>query len=193
MIQCGFTILIDQREKLPYSFRGLRADADKERRMLEVPTRKEFLVTGDYTISGMEDLVCIERKSLTDLYGSVAGGRERFKAEYERMAEMEFAAVVVESSLDAMLRSPPSTSRMLPKCVFRTALSWQIKYGVHWIWTAPRVDNPGRPSLPEIVTFRLLEKFYHQQMQKRKEDYNANRRHTVITREVVPDPSTCPF
>jgi ERCC4-type nuclease len=186
MIAVPFVILVDQREGLPYSFRGLRADADKERRMLDVRTRTEYLITGDYTISGMEDRIAIERKSLSDLFGSCGGGRERFQAEHERLSTMEFSAVVIESSLSEMLRNPPATSRMLPKSIFRTSLSWPIRYGVHWIWAGDR-------RMGEICTFRLLEKFYQHTVKEKETDHVTGRNPTITRVTQFADPTACPF
>ena len=80
----GPGILIDTREQLPFTFSA------------DVQTTVGTLSTGDYSIPGFEDQVTIERKSKPDLFGSCGSGRERFKQEWERMAEFRFAVVVIE-------------------------------------------------------------------------------------------------
>lgn len=58
------------------------------------------LKTGDYTVQGMEDLLCLERKSLPDLVGTLMHGRERFFREMERMQAFPYRAILVEASYE---------------------------------------------------------------------------------------------
>lgn len=158
-ITVPFTVLIDSREKAPFSFTGLHADVDKKRRPLFVPTQWACLPTGDYTIAGMEDRIAIERKSLADLYSTLGQHRERFEREHERMAEIAshpdrgFAAVVIEADWGTILTQPPKESKLFPKTIFRTSLAWSQRYGVHWV-------AAGSRRMAEIWTFRSLERFW---------------------------------
>lgn len=158
-----FTVLIDSRENAPYSFTGLRADAKDHGRELIIPTRWQGLPTGDYSIDGYQDRLCVERKSAADLYGTLGSGRERFEREHERMAAMVaaggHACVVIEASAASLLSRPPENSRLNPKTVFRTWLAWSRRYRVPWLM----VD--GR-RLAEITTFRVLEGFWKDQQEK---------------------------
>lgn len=146
-----FTILIDGREKAPYRFTGLRADASQDNRPLIVPTEWQHLATGDYTIRGLESAVCVERKSLEDLYCTLGSGRARFEREHERMATLKRAIVVIESTWFETINWPPERSQLAPKSVMRTAISWFVRYGVPWIFAEDR-------RFAEIYTFRFLEK-----------------------------------
>jgi hypothetical protein len=77
---------------------------------------------------------------------------------------MVFAAVVVEAEWSTILHQPPEESRLSPKIVFRSVITWQQQFpNVHW-WFMPG----RRPA--EIVTFRILERFARrgQEKQKRK-------------------------
>ena len=76
--------VIDTREQLP----------------LELPLRSitGTLPTGDYSVSGFEDLICVERKSLPDLIGCMTSGRTRFEKELQRMKAYDARCVVVECS-----------------------------------------------------------------------------------------------
>jgi hypothetical protein len=76
------------------------------------------------------------------------------------MAEMSFAAVVIEASWEQILFWPVE-SRLNPKSVFRTAISWQQKFGVPWL-------AMGSRELAEITTFRLLERFYENETEHLK-------------------------
>jgi ERCC4-type nuclease len=147
-------VLIDSREQHPFTFAGLRADARQGRRPLVVPTQVTTLPSGDYSLAGLENAVAVERKSLADLYHTLAAGRGRFERELGRLTDMEFAAVVVEADWDAIINRPPDRSRLLPKSVFRSVVALQQRFPrVHW-WACP-----GR-RFAEVATFRILERFH---------------------------------
>jgi hypothetical protein len=155
-LTCPFTVLVDTREQRPFTFLGLRADARQGRRPLIVPTTAATLNAGDYatmdTASGAALPVAIERKDIFDLYATLGRQRGRFVRELERLAALDFAAVVVESDWQAVLGAPPVHSRLNPKTVFRSVVAWQQRWpAVHW-WFCP-----GRP-FAEVVTFRMLER-----------------------------------
>lgn len=150
-----FVIAVDGREKQAYTFDGLRTDAAKGRHELIVRREWAYLKTGDYSIVGHEDRVCVERKSLEDLYMTLGTHRDRFEAEHERMAAFDLAVVVVEAGWERILSRPPMLSQLNPKTVHRTALSWLVRYGVPWVCVEGR-------RLAEITTFRLLEKWWSQ-------------------------------
>jgi len=151
VLTAPFAVLIDGREKAPYRFTDIRADARHGRGRIIVPTEWAHLKTGDYTIRHMKSIVAVERKSLADLYSTLGQHRDRFEAEHQRMAEMRRAAVVIEASWRDILRNPPERSKLIPKTVFRTAMSWFMRYGVPWFAVEDR-------RMAELTTFRLLEK-----------------------------------
>lgn len=164
-----FTIVVDNNEQAPYFFTGLRANANKDYRPILVQREKRSLETGDYSIKGFEGLVTVERKSLSDLFGTVGGGRERFREEHLRMQAMiaagGYACVMIEASMSDVMDKPPVHSMMAVESVHRVSLSWPERYGVHWIWASNR-------RLAEESTFRLLEKFF----EHREEEERAMKR-----------------
>lgn len=162
MIECDFTVLIDSREQKPYQFQGLKADAAQQHCPLHVEWEWATLKSGDYSIQRHEtNGITIERKSLADLYNSCGQGRDRFEREHQRMAEFHFAAVVIEADMRMILRTPPKHSKLKPKTVYRTMLSWMIRYNVPWI-LAGAVNRRKSRWLAEQTTFRLLEKYWQQ-------------------------------
>ena len=150
-VTVSFTVLIDGREKAPYQFTGLHADARQQNRPLIVPTQWAHLETGDYTVLGLESEITVERKSLSDLYSTLGQHRARFEREHQRLAELRRAMVIIEAGWYEALNWPPPQSQLNPKTVFRTAVSWQVRYGVPWILAEDR-------RFAEIYTFRFLEK-----------------------------------
>jgi ERCC4-type nuclease len=153
-VQCPFTIVVDTNELLPnhkpFQFIGLRTNKDQGERPIIVNTIGLNLYVGDYSILGLPRII-IERKSLSDLFGSNAR-HDNFE---ERLAEMsgsayDFAAVVIEAEYSTIMKRPPKYTSMLPKAVMRSILSWMPRYRVQW------VPMPDRRAA-EIATFRLLE------------------------------------
>ena len=137
-------ILRDTREQRGWDFTCITPPPQ-----VEVATLK----TGDYSIRGYEDAVCVERKELSDLFGTLGQGRDRFVRELERMSLMQFASVVIEADFETIIRRPPSRSKLLPKTVIRSIAAWQIRYRVHF------TVCPNR-EFAERWTFILLEKFF---------------------------------
>ncbi len=148
-----FLVLVDQREKLPYGFDGLRTDAKHGRRPLKVRTIPFHLDAGDYSIEGYESRIAIERKSLADAFGTLGQGRDRFERELQRLASYEVAAVVIEASWADILAGHPR-SNLNPKTIHRSLIAWQQEFGnIHW-WTCD-----GR-AMAEATTYRILERFW---------------------------------
>jgi len=131
------TVVVDTREQKPYWFP--RA---------EVKT----LATGDYSILGFEDRISIERKTKSDAYSSLGQGRPRFEREIQRLAEFDYGAIVVETSLPGFLTAP-AFSRMKPKSAVNSIISWSVKYGIHLFFAGDRRHG-------NALTLKLLEKYW---------------------------------
>ena len=156
-----FTIVIDSREQLPYPFTGLMADARQKYKVILVPTEVKTLKTGDYSLRGYEDEVCVERKSKADLFTTLSRRRDAFEDEHRRMARMKVAAVVVEADWREILTAPPPGSALPPANIYRTVISWMARYRVPWFLCGDTgIPGLGARRFAEITTFRILEKFY---------------------------------
>lgn len=140
-----FTIAIDSREQVPFMFNFSGIPLRTERRGLR---------TGDYSICGLEKVVCVERKSKADFFGSVSKGRERFEREFERMAQMKRACLVCESSQDEILNGL-TNSRMDPFSVLRTAVSWAGRYRIPFFFCSSRKEAEWVTA--EFLRFAWLE------------------------------------
>lgn len=77
--------LVDTREQAPLDLSPLRSEA-------------ATLVTGDYSLKGLESIVAIERKSLSDLILCCGAERERFDREVQRLLAYPVRTLVVEST-----------------------------------------------------------------------------------------------
>ena len=158
------TIVIDTREQLNYTFSALRADSREGGGVLSVPTRGATLPSGDYSLEGYESLVAVERKSKADAFSTIGtANRERFVRELERLAEYQFAAVVVEAEWSEILSNPPPHTQVTPKTLYRSVLAWQQRYPrVHWMMV------PGREA-GELTTYRILERFWREREKELEE------------------------
>jgi DNA excision repair protein ERCC-4 len=175
-----FTILVDQREKAPFDFVGYLADQRHGGGGMIVTCSSAHLKTGDYTISGHEDRIAVERKSREDAYGTIGQGRDRFEREIERLNAMPWAAVVVEDSLGHLIESPPVHSQLDPKTIFRSVIAWQQRYPrVHWVFCDSR-------RLAEAYTLRALERYWRESQKKAE----AERREKKEQKVLIPGAST---
>jgi ERCC4-type nuclease len=159
MFVCPFTVLQDTREQAPWHF----SEIVIERRLWVIQRRVATLATGDYTIDGCEDRLCIERKSAADLVGSVTAGNARFRREHERMADIVkfggksggFACVIVEGSLSAICDELDSEAgrRVTGDMIIGAAASWPMRYQVPWFFAGDR-------RLAELLAFRIMAKWW---------------------------------
>jgi ERCC4-type nuclease len=127
---------IDTREQRPYPL---------------LPSVRKTLRTGDYSVLGLEDRVTIERKSQKDAYATLGQDRDRFERELERMAEMDYAAIVLECSLSDFL-IPPVRSRVNPQSAIGSVVAWTVRYRI------PVFFADGRTGGAALVR-RLLERY----------------------------------
>lgn len=114
----NITGIIDSREQAAYSLDPMRS-------------RVDGLPTGDYSIRGLEDLVCLERKILPDFVACCGPERRRFKAELHRMMAYKYRSVIIEGS-HADIFHHRYRSRIEPASVIGSIASWSGKYGVHF-------------------------------------------------------------
>jgi ERCC4-type nuclease len=152
---CPFTVLQDTREQAPWAFQGLLV----ERRLWIVRRRVATLQTGDYSIAGCEDRLVVERKSASDLVGSVTAGNARFRREHERMqavvAAGGFACVIVEGSLAAICDELDQEAgrRVTSESILGAVASWPQRYGVHWLFAGDR-------RRAELLAFKVMLKWW---------------------------------
>ena len=98
MAKTKYTVIKDTREQDGWFFSPYDRCSG-----MEVSTMK----TGDYTIKGYEDLVCVERKgSVTEIATNLGKKKKAFQAEMERMKEFDFRFILLEFSASDVLEYP---------------------------------------------------------------------------------------
>lgn len=120
-----FEVIADSREQRPLD---LIVEYEKTQTPLRVI--RGTLQTGDYSVRGLEHLVCVERKSLDDLIGCVTSSRERFERELERSRGIETVVLIVEASW-ASIELGQYRSKVSPKAVIGSLYAWRARYGIN--------------------------------------------------------------
>lgn len=143
-------IIQDSREQTPYTF--------QHERYSEVVVEVGTLHTGDYSLFGMTDRIAVERKSLSDLCGTLTKGRERFQRECERGRGLDYFGLVIESSMEDV-RNHRYQSRMTPQSLLQTLAAYSVRYGLHVLWCGSREGG-------EYTVFSLLQKYLREQQSR---------------------------
>ena len=124
-------IVIDSREQLPLKFR----------KDIETVTRK--LDVGDYSIDGYENKIAIERKSPSDLFGSLGKGHQRFKREIQRAEDYDYFGILVEAPFKAIYNKEfvgSEYSKMKGDVIVQICYTLKFKYGVDIIFCNGRKE-----------------------------------------------------
>ena len=171
---CPFAILIDTAEQHPFSFTGIRSDADHDYEEYEVGTRSFCLgrhpnSKGDYSIYGHVGRVAVERKSKADAYGTFLGWdghRERFERELENLSAMDAAMVVIEADFSEFLKDAPErgikTAHENRVTLHRSIIAWAQDYKVPFFFAGSR-------RTAEVTTFRFFERYWRKVQQKERD------------------------
>jgi DNA excision repair protein ERCC-4 len=154
------SIIIDTREQLPYEFKGFT-------------TKVSGLKTGDYSLEGLEDKITIERKSLADFVSSVVVQHDRFCRECDRMVTHSTKAIIVEGTMEEILRQQYK-SQVHHSSVIGATAKILIDYGIPVIFCGGRIAG-------EYFTLRLLTKFWKRQEERRVIELNRKSQKIIIT------------
>jgi ERCC4-type nuclease len=108
-------IIIDSREQNPLPFSRLK-------------TQPGTLISGDYSIKGLEQHFAVERKSIADLISCCMGqNRERFERELHRLRGFPFARLLVIGTEEEILQGR-YYSNIQPKAVMATLCAFEVRY-----------------------------------------------------------------
>jgi ERCC4-type nuclease len=141
MANKSFIVIKDTREQDGYFFKEYNTCAG----MIETK-----LDTGDYSIQGLEDKICIERKGcVEELAGNLGVKKHAFMNEIDRMTKFPHKFIVLEFSLEDLLKFPkdsriPSenknnikiTGKYMLKCLFE----FQIQHNIHVLFCGSKYD-----------------------------------------------------
>lgn len=98
----AYTVIKDTREQDGYTFESFTGRYTSCAGMVV-----QKLDTGDYSLEGLEDKLCIERKGrISELAINLGKDKARFMREIERMKEFPFKFLILEFSLDDVIKFP---------------------------------------------------------------------------------------
>lgn len=149
-----YTIVIDTREQRPLCFDNvITKESAGSRVAVSIPTKTRGLKSGDYSIEGYERTFALERKSSSDLIGTISRGRERFERELARMQDMDCSAVIVEAELADCVALCENTTRFHTEAFQNTIIAWQQRFPkTHWYFCRTRLDAVR-------TIWRIIERF----------------------------------
>lgn len=148
-------VLVDSREKSPFDFTRFPKWITGERR--------QKLNVGDYSIQGMEDLLILERKTLTDLITTLIQQRNRFFNLCEKLAQYRWRALFVEASYEDIKSPYPEKYNTLahPNAVSGTLDALEAKFGIPVIYTSryrALAEEKAASWMSKHFTYWYLEK-----------------------------------
>lgn len=133
----NYTVLVDTREQQPHSFH------DEERCTATISATLE---TGDYTLRGLRDKLCIERKgSVSELASNIT--QKRFYNELERMKSYKYRYIICEFFLGDILRYPIGSGipkfklkyiKVTPNFILSSIHRISNEYGVNVVFCGDR-------------------------------------------------------
>ncbi|MCR4415848.1 MAG: hypothetical protein NUV77_25825 [Thermoguttaceae bacterium] len=126
--------------------------------------RRETLKTGDYTVEQMEDVLCLERKSLDDLVACIVTYRRRFISSCARLARFKWKAILVEATFEDIkggLGQFDILSNVHPNAICGTLDAIEAKFGIPVLYTSTDRDLATERAaswLSKHFTYWWLEK-----------------------------------
>lgn len=144
-----FTIIVDTREQKPWHFEEEYAVAHSK------------LETGDYSIEGLEDILCIERKrSVSEIANNLT--EKRFDDFLSRMSKYKFPFLLLEFSVDDILSFPIGSDipkrlwekiKISPNYILARMIQMSYLYNIHVIYC-------GSTSNAEKYAIGLMKKIH---------------------------------
>ena len=125
-------VLVDTREQTPLDFsRFPNWIASHKRKKLSV---------GDYSVEGMEDMLIIERKSLSDLITTLMQQRPRFFKQCEKMTQYRWRALFVEATYEDIKSYYGDYTQAHPNAVSGTLDALEAKFGIPVVYTSQHTE-----------------------------------------------------
>ena len=112
----NLTLIVDSREQQALQFKNF-------------PSEVRGLRTGDYSLNGFEDVFTVERKSISDLIGSLTAGRDRFFRELDRMQSYQFKRLLIVGTRSD-IEAGNYRSNATPKSIIASLAVIECRHGV---------------------------------------------------------------
>lgn len=152
----NFKVIIDTREQQPWEFERV-AYANRK------------LDTGDYSVEGYENLLCVERKkSVGEIATNIT--EKRFKDVLERMQQYKYSFLIMEFDLEDIYQFPIgsnipkrlwNTLRVSSGFIIKNLLEIQLQYGIHVLFC-------GDATNASKIALTLMKKVYELEYSEEK-------------------------
>ena len=148
MIDDSFNIIVDTREQLPWDFEGHSTSSRK-------------LDTGDYSIEGLEEVFCIERKrSVAEIANNIS--EKRFVDVLDRMSKFPHKFMLLEFTFNNVLDYPVGSTvpkkiwgslKINSKYILKYLTNISVKYNIHTIYC-------GNKDNAETMALSIMKRIY---------------------------------
>ena len=134
-----YTVIKDTREQDGYTFEPFDGRYTSCKGMV---VRK--LDTGDYSLEGLEDKLCIERKGrISELAINLGKDKARFMREIDRMTDFDFKFLILEFSLEDLMKFPVDSDipeekwksmKVSNKYILKMLVEFQLFNNIHVVF-----------------------------------------------------------
>ena len=139
--QINYKVIKDTREQEGWFFRPFDNCSGMINKKLD---------TGDYSIVGLEDKICIERKGcVEELALNLGSGKARFLREIERMADFPHKFIICEFTAEDLIKFPKSTRipiknktsvKMTGRYMLKMLVEFQLYHDVNIVFAGDRYN-----------------------------------------------------
>jgi ERCC4-type nuclease len=154
MVKNKYTIIRDTREQDGWDF-------NSEENGVKMLCKK--LNTGDYSIEGYEDILCIERKATpSEVATNIGKDKIRFNKEIDRMRDFTHAFIICEFSFNDMIIYPEgsrltrfqkSKIKIKGPYILKALTEYQVEYNIQIIYAG---SPQGGKIAAESIFKRIL-------------------------------------
>jgi len=147
-----FDVIVDTREQYPWSFASSTIIDNVIHKKLD---------TGDYSMAGFEDVLCIERKkSVAELATNITD--DRFKRELERMAQFKYKFLLLEFNYYQIDQYPEGSDipkrlqgkiKVTGSFIIKCLTEIQIKHDIH-------IMACGNAQYAEYIAEKIMKRVY---------------------------------
>lgn len=148
-----FTIIVDTREQRPWVFK-------------EFTTAKRKLDTGDYSVEGLEDKLCIERKNgIAEIANNMM--ENRFVDVIDRMSKYPHSYILIECDYDQLMDYPKGTDvpqrmwsriKITPAFILKFLTQLSVSHNIHVIFCG----NPAWAEQTALSIMKRVREHYEQ-------------------------------
>lgn len=148
-------VIVDTREQTPFEFTN--------HRNWIAGIKRHKLAAGDYSVEGMERLLALERKSLTDLITTLMQHRATFFKSCERLSRYRWRALLVEANYED-IKSPYDEELWTgahPNAIAGSLDALEARYRIPVIYTSRHrilAEEKAASWLSKHFTYWYLEK-----------------------------------